>query len=90
MAKNRVDGVYSADPRTNPDATKFDHITYLDALNRGLTIMDSTALTFCMDNNLPIIVFSLDEPGNLERIVLGEQVGTLISKALDIPVASPS
>ena len=90
MAKNRVDGVYSADPRTNPEATKFDHITYLDAINRGLTIMDSTALTFCMDNNLPIIVFSLDEPGNLERIVLGEQVGTLVSKALDIPVASPS
>lgn len=81
MAKNRVDGVYSADPRTDPKATKFDHITYLDALTRGLTIMDSTALTFCMDNNLPIIVFSLDTPGNLERIVLGEQVGTLISKA---------
>jgi uridylate kinase len=90
MAKNRVEGVYSADPRTNPDANKFDHITYLDAINRGLTIMDSTALTFCMDNNLPIIVFSLDEPGNLERIVLGEQVGTLVSKAMDIPVASPS
>ncbi|WP_110519023.1 UMP kinase [Herpetosiphon llansteffanensis] len=81
MAKNRVDGVYSADPRTNPTATKFDHITYFDALTRGLTIMDSTALTFCMDNNLPIIVFSLDTPGNLERIVLGEQVGTLISNA---------
>ncbi len=79
MAKNRVDGVYSADPRTNPQATRFDHITYLDAINRGLTIMDSTALTFCMDNNLPIIVFSLDKPGNLERIVLGEQVGTMIS-----------
>ena len=79
MAKNRVDGVYSADPRKDASATKFDHITYLDALNRGLTIMDSTALTFCMDNNLPIIVFSLDTPGNLERIVLGEQVGTLVS-----------
>ena len=90
MAKNRVDGVYSADPRTNPNATKFDHITYLDMLNRGLTIMDSTALTFCMDNNLPIIVFSLDTPGNLERIVLGEQVGTLVSKVIEVAVASPS
>ena len=59
-------------------------------LNRGLTIMDSTALTFCMDNNLPIIVFSLDTPGNLERIVLGEQVGTLVSKAIEVAVASPS
>ncbi|HEY1017286.1 MAG TPA: UMP kinase [Herpetosiphonaceae bacterium] len=87
MAKNRVDGVYSADPRNDPTATRFDHITYLDALNRGLAIMDSTALTFCMDNNLPIIVFSLDQPGNLERIVLGEQVGTLISKSLEPAVA---
>ena len=81
MAKNRVDGVYSADPRTHPDAVRFDHITYLEAINRGLAVMDSTALTFCMDNNLPIIVFSLDIPGNLERIVLGEQVGTLISNS---------
>lgn len=79
MAKNRVDGVYSADPRTNPSAVRFEHITYLDAINQRLTIMDSTALTFCMDNNLPIVVFSLDTPGNLERIVLGEQVGTQIS-----------
>ena len=83
MAKNRVDGVYSADPRKDPDAVRFDHITYLDAINRGLTIMDSTALTFCMDNNLPIIVFSLDTPGNLEQIVLGEQVGTLISNSTE-------
>lgn len=90
MAKNRVDGVYSADPRLDPTATRFDHITYLDALTRGLTIMDSTALTFCMDNKLPIIVFSLDTPGNLERIVLGEQVGTLISKSNELAVATPS
>jgi uridylate kinase len=81
MAKNGVDGVYSADPRTNPDATRFAHITYMDALSRGLTVMDSTALTFCMDNQLPIIVFNPMEPGNIERIVLGAEVGTLVSKA---------
>jgi uridylate kinase len=81
MAKNGVDGVYSADPRTNPDATRFAHITYMDALSRGLTVMDSTALTFCMDNQIPIIVFNPMEPGNIERIVLGAEVGTLVSKA---------
>jgi uridylate kinase len=80
MAKNGVDGVYSADPRTNPDATRFSHITYMDALSRGLTVMDSTALTFCMDNDIPIIVFNPMQEGNIERIVLGEQVGTLVAK----------
>jgi uridylate kinase len=81
MAKNGVDGVYSADPRTDPTATRFAHITYMDALSRGLTVMDSTALTFCMDNDIPIIVFNPMEPGNIERIVLGEEVGTLVSRA---------
>jgi uridylate kinase len=80
MAKNGVDGVYSADPKHNPDATRFEHITYMDALSRGLTVMDSTALTFCMDNGIPIIVFDPLRPGNIERIVLGEQVGTIVSK----------
>jgi uridylate kinase len=79
MAKNRVDGVYTADPRRDPTATKFEHLTYMDALNRGLTIMDSTALTFCMDNKLPIIVFDLNQPGNIERIITGQTVGTLVS-----------
>jgi len=78
MAKNGVDGIYSADPRRNPDATRFDHISYMDALSRGLTVMDSTALTFCMDNRIPIIVFDSMRPGNIERIVLGEPVGTLV------------
>jgi len=78
MAKNGVDGIYSADPRRNPDATRFDHISYMDALSRGLTVMDSTALTFCMDNHIPIIVFDPMRPGNIERIVLGEPVGTLV------------
>lgn len=79
MAKNGVDGVYSADPRRYPDATRFEYISYMDALSRGLTVMDSTALTFCMDNNIPIIVFNPLTAGNIERIVLGERVGTLVS-----------
>jgi uridylate kinase len=81
MAKNGVDGVYSADPKRDPSATRFDRLTYMDALQRGLTVMDSTALTFCMDNHIPIIVFDAMKSGNIERIVLGEQVGTLVSDA---------
>ena len=81
MAKNRVDGVYDADPRRNPNATKFDRITYLDALNRGLQVMDSTALTFCMDNKLPIVVFDLFKAGNAADIVRGKHVGTLVTGA---------
>lgn len=81
MAKNGVDGVYSADPRHDPTATRFDHLTYMDVLSRGLTVMDSTALTFCMDNDIPIIVFNAMEPGIIRRIVLGEHVGTLVSTA---------
>ena len=79
MAKHGVDGIYTADPRRDPDAVKLDRITYLDALNRGLQVMDSTALTFCMDNNLPIIVFNLFEPGTAARIIAGEPLGTLVS-----------
>lgn len=82
MAKNGVDGIYSADPKIDPDATRFAHITYMDALNRGLTVMDSTALTFCMDNQIPIIVFDSMRSGNIERIVLGERVGTLVNGSL--------
>lgn len=80
MAKNRVDGVYDADPRVERTAKKFDRITYLEAINRGLQVMDSTALTFCMDNNLPIVVFDLFEAGNVARIIAGEHVGTLVTK----------
>jgi uridylate kinase len=83
MAKNGVDGVYSADPKRDPTATRFEHITYMDALRRGLTVMDSTALTFCMDNRIPIIVFDSMKPGNIERIILGEHVGTLVTDTSD-------
>lgn len=78
MAKNKVDGVYSADPRTDPTAVKLDHLTYIEALNRGLRVMDTTALSLCMENDLPIIVFGIDEEGNIERAVQGERVGTTI------------
>jgi uridylate kinase len=79
MAKNRVDGVYDRDPRRFPEARRFERLDHRDALQRGLEIMDSTALALCMDNGLPIIVFDLLNPTNLARIVCGEQVGTLIA-----------
>ena len=74
-----VDGVYTDDPLTNPDATKFAEVAYIEVLNRGLKVMDSTAITFCMDNKLPIVVFSLMEPGNIRRAIEGESIGTLVS-----------
>ncbi|MEN8613818.1 UMP kinase [Dehalogenimonas sp. THU2] len=79
MAKNRVDGVYSADPLKHKDAVRFDRLTHLEALNKRLKVMDATALSLCLENKLPIIVFDMTAPGNLERAVAGEAVGTLIS-----------
>ncbi|HEV7534949.1 MAG TPA: UMP kinase [Acidimicrobiia bacterium] len=73
-----VDGVYTADPRTNPDATRYDKITYIDVINQGLKIMDSTAITFCRDNKLPIVVFDVLKPGNIHRVLVGEPIGTLV------------
>ena len=73
-----VNGVYTADPRTNPDAVKYDRITYIDVINQGLKIMDSTAITFCRDNKLPIVVFDVLKPGNIHRVLTGEQIGTLV------------
>lgn len=78
MAKNKVDGVYSADPKTNPDAVKYDELTYLDVLNQNLKVMDATAVSLCMSKNLPITVFDIFTPGNLEKVIAGERVGTLI------------
>jgi uridylate kinase len=78
MAKNGVDGVYDADPATHPEAKKFDHLTFLDVLNRGLKVMDSTAISLCMDNDIPLIVFNMMEPGNMKRVILGEKIGTFI------------
>ena len=73
-----VDGVYTDDPKTNPDATKLDDVTYLEVLNRGLKVMDATAITLAMDNKLPIAVFDLLTPGNIRRALLGEPIGTLV------------
>jgi uridylate kinase len=76
----RVDGVYDADPEQSPGATRFDHISYLDVLKRELKVMDLTAITLCRENHLPILVFNMNKPGNLKRLLLGEPVGTLISE----------
>jgi uridylate kinase len=79
MAKNGVEGVYSGDPRTDPDAEFIPEISHMDALQRGLRVMDATALTLCSENNLPIHVFNMDDERNIERIVSGERVGTLVT-----------
>jgi uridylate kinase len=79
MAKNRVDGVYDADPREKPNAQKFDRLSYMDALKLGLKVMDATALSLCMDNKLPIVVFDLTDENNLIRLIEGDaSVGTLV------------
>lgn len=82
MAKNNVDGVYSADPLTNKDAIKYTELTYLDVISQGLEVMDSTASTLCMDNDIPLVVFSIMETGNIKRAVLGEPIGTVVRRNL--------
>jgi uridylate kinase len=79
MKGTKVDGIYSADPMLDPTAERFDRITYLNVLERGLKVMDATAISLCMDNQLPIVVFNLREPGNLRRAIMGEQVGTVVT-----------
>ena len=74
-----VDGVYSADPRIDPAAVKLTEVSHFEVINRGLKVMDSTAITFCMDNELPIIVFDVSTPGNIRRALIGEAIGTLVS-----------
>ena len=76
----KVDAVYETDPHLDPQAKKLEHLTYIDALNMGVRIMDSTAISLCMDNDLPIIVVNLWEPRSIERAILGEPVGTIISR----------
>ena len=75
----KVDGIYTADPMLHPDATRYDTISYLKVLERGLKVMDATAISLCMDNKLPIVVFNLRKPGNLVRAVMGEPVGSLVT-----------
>ncbi len=79
MTKNNVDGIYSADPRKEPKAKKFDKLTHAEALNMRLAVMDATALSLCLENKLPIIVFDLQAPHSLEQAVIGEPIGTLVS-----------
>jgi uridylate kinase len=78
LKATKVDGIYSADPVTDPDATKFDTLSYLDVLDRRLKVMDATAVSLCMDNKLPIVVFNLRVPGNMKRAILGEPIGTTV------------
>lgn len=80
MAKNGVDGVYSADPKVDPDAVRFEHLTYMDLLNMGLQVMDTTATSMCMDNNIELMVFNMNEPGNIVRAMKGEKIGTIINR----------
>jgi uridylate kinase len=78
MAKNKVDGVYSADPFKDPTAIKFETLTYMDVLSKNLGVMDSTASSLCKDNNIPLLVFSITEEGNIKRAILGEKIGTIV------------
>lgn len=80
MAKNNVDGVYSDDPKTNAEAVKYEQLTYLDVIKDGLQVMDSTASSLCMDNDIPLIVFSIMEQGNIKKAVLGEEIGTIVRR----------
>ena len=80
MSKNKVDGVYDSDPNKNAHAKRIEHLGYMEALNRRLDVMDSTALSLCMDNHLPIIVFDIFQPGHIKSILLGESIGTTIAE----------
>lgn len=80
MAKNNVDGVYSADPRLDENAVKYDELTYLDIINKSLKVMDSTASSLSMDNDIPLVVFNLNEKGNIKRVVQGETIGTTVRR----------
>jgi len=79
LKATKVDGIYDCDPKKNPQATRYSQITYFEALQKRLEVMDSTAFSLCMDNKMPIIVFDLFKPHNLKRVVLGDKVGTLVT-----------
>ena len=78
MAKNGVDGVYSADPKVDPKAKKYSELTQLDLISKNLKVMDSTASSLSMDNNIPLVVFNVNKPGNIKKVVMGENIGTVI------------
>ena len=80
LGKNGVDGVYDDDPKKNPSAQKFNTLSYIDILNKGLGIMDSTATSLCMDNDIPLVVFGIDDPKNIVKVIQGENIGTKIRR----------
>ena len=80
MAKNGVDGVYSADPRQDENAVKYDNLTHLDIINKGLDVMDTTASSLSMDNDIPLVVFNMNKHGNIKKVVVGENIGTTVTK----------
>ncbi len=80
MAKNGVDGVYSADPKLFPQAERYDHLTYMEVIQKGLAVMDTTATSMCMDNDIDLIVFNMNQPGNIKRAVMGDVIGTKVEK----------
>jgi len=84
MKGTKVDGVYDSDPKINPDAVKFDNISYLEVLQRQLKVMDSTAISLCMENHLPVVVFDLNGQGNVKRVILGEDIGTTVQNVESI------
>ena len=88
LKATKVDGVYEADPVQNPEARRYAQVSYLDTLNRGLRVMDATAISLCMDNELPIVVFSMNEKGHFTRLLRGERVGTLVGK-YETEIAAP-
>jgi len=77
----KVDGIYTADPKKDPTARRIEKLSYIEVLNQGLGVMDTTAISLCMDNKLPIVVFDLTRPGNIKRLVLGEPVGSVVSSS---------
>ncbi len=84
MGKNGVDGVYNADPRTHPDAVKYDELTFVEALQQGLKVADATAFALCMENGLPMVVFGMEPAGNILRVVQGDKIGTLVSAGFPV------
>lgn len=82
MAKNGVDGVYSADPKIDKTAVKYDKLTYMDVIKQGLMVMDTTATSMCMDNNIDLLVFNMNETGNILKVCKGEQIGTIVKKEI--------
>lgn len=80
LKATKVDGIYTADPKKDPTAVRFDRLPYMEVLQRGLEVMDSTAMALCMDNNMPVVVFSMNTPGNIRRVVWGENIGTYVAK----------